>query len=92
MKKYDIEPRNYKEHVLICHSRNLGEDDDDCRTIENLSYCSFSNWYYRGDFVIRACMFVWLYALSTFVCRLGGGSFWQTITMFARGNAQVLIH
>lgn len=28
MKKYDIEPRNYKEHVLICHSRNLGEDDE----------------------------------------------------------------
>lgn len=27
MKKYDIEPRNYKEHVLISHSRNLGEDD-----------------------------------------------------------------
>ena len=27
MKKYNIEPRNYKEHVLICHSRNLGEDD-----------------------------------------------------------------
>lgn len=27
MKKYDIEPRNYEEHVLICHSRNLGEDD-----------------------------------------------------------------
>lgn len=27
MKKYDIEPRNYKEHVLICHSRNLGEDN-----------------------------------------------------------------
>ncbi len=28
MKKYYIEPRNYKEHVLICHSRNLGEDDE----------------------------------------------------------------
>lgn len=28
MKKYDIEPRSYKEHVLICHSRNLGEDDE----------------------------------------------------------------
>ena len=28
MKKYDIEPRNYKEHILICHSRNLGEDDE----------------------------------------------------------------
>lgn len=28
MKKYDIEPRNYKEHVLIRHSRNLGEDDE----------------------------------------------------------------
>ena len=27
MKKYNIEPRNYEEHVLICHSRNLGEDD-----------------------------------------------------------------
>lgn len=27
MKKYNIEPRNYNEHVLICHSRNLGEDD-----------------------------------------------------------------
>lgn len=27
MKKYDIEPRNFEEHVLICHSRNLGEDD-----------------------------------------------------------------
>lgn len=27
MKKYDIEPRSYEEHVLICHSRNLGEDD-----------------------------------------------------------------
>lgn len=28
MKKYDIEPRSYKEYVLICHSRNLGEDDE----------------------------------------------------------------
>lgn len=28
MKKYDIEPRSYEEHVLICHSRNLGEDDE----------------------------------------------------------------
>jgi hypothetical protein len=28
MKKNDIEPRNYKEHVLICHSRVLGEDDE----------------------------------------------------------------
>ena len=28
MKKYDIEPRNYKEYVLIRHSRNLGEDDE----------------------------------------------------------------
>lgn len=28
MKKYGIEPRNYKEHILICHSRNLGEDDE----------------------------------------------------------------
>lgn len=28
MKKYDIEPRNYEEHVLIRHSRNLGEDDE----------------------------------------------------------------
>lgn len=27
MKKYDIEPRNYKEHILIRYSRNLGEDD-----------------------------------------------------------------
>lgn len=27
MKKYNIEPRSYEEHVLICHSRNLGEDD-----------------------------------------------------------------
>lgn len=27
MKEYDIEPRSYEEHVLICHSRNLGEDD-----------------------------------------------------------------
>ena len=27
MKKHNIEPRNYKEHILICHSRNLGEDD-----------------------------------------------------------------
>lgn len=27
MRKYDIEPRSYEEHVLICHSRNLGEDD-----------------------------------------------------------------
>lgn len=27
MKKYDIEPRSYEEYVLICHSRNLGEDD-----------------------------------------------------------------
>lgn len=28
MKKYDIEPRSYEEHVLICHSRNLGEDNE----------------------------------------------------------------
>lgn len=28
MKRYDVEPRNYKEHVLICHSRALGEDDE----------------------------------------------------------------
>ena len=28
MKKYDIEPRNYKEHILICYSHNLGEDDE----------------------------------------------------------------
>lgn len=27
MKKYDIEPRSYEEHILIRHSRNLGEDD-----------------------------------------------------------------
>lgn len=27
MKKYDIEPRNYEEYVLIRHSRNLGEDN-----------------------------------------------------------------
>ena len=27
MKKYDIEPRNYKEYILVCHSRGLGEDD-----------------------------------------------------------------
>ena len=27
MKKYNIEPRNYEEHVLIRHSRSLGEDD-----------------------------------------------------------------
>lgn len=27
MKKYNIEPRNYKEYVLIRHSRNLGEDN-----------------------------------------------------------------
>ena len=27
MKEYDIEPRSYEEHVLICHSRDLGEDD-----------------------------------------------------------------
>lgn len=27
MKKYDIEPRSYEEHILICHSRDLGEDD-----------------------------------------------------------------
>ena len=28
MKKYDIEPRTYEEHVLIRHTRNLGEDDE----------------------------------------------------------------
>lgn len=28
MKKYDIEPRNYEEYALICHSRDLGEDDE----------------------------------------------------------------
>lgn len=28
MKRYNIEPRNYKEHVLICHSQALGEDDE----------------------------------------------------------------
>lgn len=28
MKKYDIEPRNYEEFVLICYSRHLGEDDE----------------------------------------------------------------
>lgn len=28
MKRYNIEPRSYEEHVLICHSRNLGEDDE----------------------------------------------------------------
>lgn len=27
MKEYDIEPRNYEEYMLICHSRYLGEDD-----------------------------------------------------------------
>ena len=27
MKKYNIEPRSYEEHVLICHFRNLGVDD-----------------------------------------------------------------
>ena len=27
MKKYDIKPRSYEEHILICYSRNLGEDD-----------------------------------------------------------------
>lgn len=28
MKKYNIEPRSYEEHVLISYSRNLGEDDE----------------------------------------------------------------
>lgn len=32
MKKYDIEPKSYEEHVLICHSRNLGEDDETIAT------------------------------------------------------------
>lgn len=27
MKRYDLEPKSYEEHVLICHSRNLGESD-----------------------------------------------------------------
>ena len=27
MKEYNIEPRNYREFVLIRHSRNLGESD-----------------------------------------------------------------
>lgn len=27
MKKCDIEPRSYEEYILICHSRNLGEND-----------------------------------------------------------------
>lgn len=27
MKKYDIEPRSYEEYILVCHSRNLSEDD-----------------------------------------------------------------
>ena len=27
MRKYNIEPRNYEEYVLIRHSRNLGEDN-----------------------------------------------------------------
>lgn len=29
MKKYNIEPRNYRESVLIRHSRNLGESDEE---------------------------------------------------------------
>lgn len=28
MKRYNIEPRSYGEHVLINHYRNLGEDDE----------------------------------------------------------------
>lgn len=28
MKKYDIEPRSYEEYILVCHSRNLGEDNE----------------------------------------------------------------
>lgn len=29
MKKYNIEPRNYEESVLVRHSRNLGESDEE---------------------------------------------------------------
>lgn len=29
MKKYDIEPRNYKEHIFVNHSRQLGESEED---------------------------------------------------------------
>lgn len=29
MKKYDIKPRNYKEHIFINHSRQLGENDEE---------------------------------------------------------------
>lgn len=29
MKGYNIEPRNYREFVLIRHSRNLGESDEE---------------------------------------------------------------
>lgn len=29
MKKYNIEPRSYRESVLIRHSRNLGESDEE---------------------------------------------------------------
>lgn len=29
MKRYNIEPRNYREFVLIRHSRNLGESDEE---------------------------------------------------------------
>lgn len=29
MKKYNIEPRNYRESVLIRYSRNLGESDEE---------------------------------------------------------------
>lgn len=29
MKRYNIEPRNYREFGLIRHSRNLGESDEE---------------------------------------------------------------
>lgn len=29
MKKYNIEPRNYRESILIRHSRSLGESDEE---------------------------------------------------------------
>lgn len=28
MKRHNIEPRSYEEHVLISYFRNLGEDDE----------------------------------------------------------------
>lgn len=69
MKKCDIEPRNYKEHIFINHSCQLGESDEEIagRLKSYRRTCAIVNIIAGFSLLSALCLYVFIFYQLLFV-------------------------